>query len=252
MKVVGTDKIDKFSRKYDRSRKPLAEWLKKTRAAKWTKFADVKATFGTVDNPAGNEYIFNVGGNNFRLVALVVIVKETVLIKAIMTHEEYSKKYRIRINNEGPMGGAAVRKSCSKTRVCSVPADWNGLVTRTRPSLRPVTNDTEHAEAMEMLEKLAGVPAMNKAQSDFFEVLSDLIAKYEARRWFIDTAGISVIDVLKSLMDDHKMNASDLGRLLGNDRTLGYKILTGKRKLTTEQIKILADTFKVSTDLFIE
>jgi antitoxin component HigA of HigAB toxin-antitoxin module len=53
-------------------------------------------------------------------------------------------------------------------------------------------------------------------------------------------------------MEEHDMNASELGRLIGNDRTLGHKILTGKRALTTEQIRILADTFKVSTDLFIE
>jgi antitoxin component HigA of HigAB toxin-antitoxin module len=66
------------------------------------------------------------------------------------------------------------------------------------------------------------------------------------------TSGISVVDILKSFLQDHGMNASDLGRLIGRDRTLGHKILTGKRKLTTEQVKILADRFKVSTDLFIE
>jgi antitoxin component HigA of HigAB toxin-antitoxin module len=53
-------------------------------------------------------------------------------------------------------------------------------------------------------------------------------------------------------MEDHNITASQLGRMIGNDRTLGHKILTGKRKLTTEQIKILADTFNVSTDLFIK
>jgi mRNA interferase HigB len=94
MKVVGKDKIAKFSIKHNQARRPLVQWVKKTEAAKWTKFADVRATFGTVDNPKGNEYIFDIGGNNYRLIALVVIKNETVIIRTIMTHEEYSKKYR--------------------------------------------------------------------------------------------------------------------------------------------------------------
>jgi mRNA interferase HigB len=93
MKVIGKDKIARFGRKHNRARKPLAMWLKKTEAARWQKFADVKATFATADNPVNNEYIFNIGGN-YRLTAFVVIVNETVLIKSIMTHEQYSKKYK--------------------------------------------------------------------------------------------------------------------------------------------------------------
>lgn len=96
MKVIGKDRIARFGMKHNQARRPLTGWLKKTEAAKWTKFADVKATFGTVDNPGDNEYVFNIGGNNYRLIALVVITNGTVIIKSIMTHEWYSKKYRIR------------------------------------------------------------------------------------------------------------------------------------------------------------
>lgn len=95
MKVIGKDKIDKYKKKHSRARKPLNEWLKKTEAAVWNKFADVKDTFGSVDNPKGNEYVFDIGGNNYRLIALVVIVNKTVIVKTIMTHDEYDKKYKI-------------------------------------------------------------------------------------------------------------------------------------------------------------
>lgn len=94
MKVIGKGKIVKYSKKHSRARKPLAQWLLKTEAAKWTRSADIKATFNSVDNPAGNEYIFNVGGHNYRLVALVTIKNETVIVRTIMTHSEYSKKYK--------------------------------------------------------------------------------------------------------------------------------------------------------------
>lgn len=133
----------------------------------------------------------------------------------------------------------------------SIPGNWDDLVSAFL-RLRPIASDSAHSMAIAILERLATLPDMNKAQSDYFEVLSDIVAKYENKRWAIDTSDISVIDILKSFMEDHEMTASDLGRLIGNDRTLGHKILTGKRKLTTDQIKILSNRFKVSTDLFIE
>ncbi|MCP4451497.1 MAG: hypothetical protein GY809_08550 [Planctomycetes bacterium] len=46
------------------------------------------------------------------------------------------------------------------------------------------------------------------------------------------------------------MTQSDLGRLLG-ERTMGHKILAGKRQLAVAQVKILARTFKVSPALFM-
>jgi len=52
-------------------------------------------------------------------------------------------------------------------------------------------------------------------------------------------------------MEDHRMTGADLGRLIGGDRTIASKILNGKRKLTTEQVRILSNHFKVSADLFI-
>ena len=94
MKIIGKDKVVKYGKKHSRARKPLAVWLRITEASKWKRSADVKATFGYVDNPKGNEYVFNIGGNNYRLIALVVIKNETVIIKTIMTHSEYTKKYK--------------------------------------------------------------------------------------------------------------------------------------------------------------
>ncbi len=79
---------------------------------------------------------------------------------------------------------------------------------------------------------------------------AELVEDYESRKWPIDTTKVTVQEILQSFMDDHGMTASDLGRLLG-DRSLGHKILTGKRKLTTSQVKTLAGRFCVGADLFI-
>ena len=117
-------------------------------------------------------------------------------------------------------------------------------------SLRPIGSLAAHKKAVRMLKKLGEIDTMNTDQSDYFEVLAELVEDFERTRWPINTSKVSVPSILQSFLDDHGMTASDLGRLLG-ERTIGYKVLSGKRKLTTAQVKILADRFRVSADLLI-
>ena len=96
----------------------------------------------------------------------------------------------------------------------------------------------------------ATLDKQNSIATDYFDVLAELVAAYERIRWSINSVRVSVPAIIQSFLDDHEMTASDLGRLLG-ERTMGHKVLSGKRKLTTTQVKILANHFRVSTDLFI-
>jgi HTH-type transcriptional regulator/antitoxin HigA len=116
--------------------------------------------------------------------------------------------------------------------------------------LRPIHNATGYKKAMKVLEQLALQDDMNEDQSDYFTVLSGLVEKYERDRWPLASEKVSVPEILKSFMEDHGMSGSDLGRLLG-ERTIGHKVLSGKRKLTIDQVRILANHFRVSAELFI-
>ena len=44
------------------------------------------------------------------------------------------------------------------------------------------------------------------------------------------------VELIRSLMDEHSMSESDLGRLLG-DRSLGHRILSGQRELSKAHIR---------------
>jgi HTH-type transcriptional regulator/antitoxin HigA len=115
--------------------------------------------------------------------------------------------------------------------------------------LKPIRDDRTHAAAVAVVTLLAETGELNQDQSDYFDVLTNLIADYESQRWAM-APEFSVTQIIESFMEDHGMTQSDLGRTLG-DRTLGHKILTGKRQLTVPQIKTLAETFKVSPELFM-
>jgi HTH-type transcriptional regulator/antitoxin HigA len=129
-----------------------------------------------------------------------------------------------------------------------MPLNWYDLARDL--ALRPIHSDKVHRVAIRVLGRLASLDRMTKEQGDYFEVLASLVEDYEKTQWPIDTSRVTVIDTLQFLIEHNNMTASDLGRKLG-DRTLGHKLLTGKRKLTTAQVRKLADHFRVSTDVLI-
>ena len=89
----------------------------------------------------------------------------------------------------------------------------------------------------------------HKPLDELLQIKLALIEHYENHRYEIEDSDISPLDVLKDLMERHDMTASDLGRLLG-DRSLGSRILRGKRELSKKHIQILSERFKVSPSLF--
>lgn len=74
----------------------LADWYEAVEAVTWTKFADVRASFGKrVDRAvvASGEpvYVFNVAGNNMRIVAAIHFNTGMVYVLRVMTHEGYDQ-----------------------------------------------------------------------------------------------------------------------------------------------------------------
>jgi HTH-type transcriptional regulator/antitoxin HigA len=116
--------------------------------------------------------------------------------------------------------------------------------------LRPLHDEVDYDNALEAAESLVGSVKLSEDQADYLDVLTDIIQKYEARNYAVGKRGTS-LEALKRMLDEQGMSGSDLGRLLGN-RPLGGAVLRGERKLSRTHIRILAEHFKVSTDLFFD
>ena len=69
----------------------LEDWYNKTKEAKWNNFAEVKNTFNSVDLVGNKRYVFNIKGNSYRLVVIILFVPKYVYIRFIGTHAEYDK-----------------------------------------------------------------------------------------------------------------------------------------------------------------
>jgi mRNA interferase HigB len=50
---------------------------------------DVKAVFGSASFLGDNRVVFNIGGNNYRLVVAFRYDLQRVFVKQVVTHEEY-------------------------------------------------------------------------------------------------------------------------------------------------------------------
>ncbi len=114
--------------------------------------------------------------------------------------------------------------------------------------LRPLHDEVDYDNALEVAEALVGSVDLSEDQADYLDVLTDIIQKYETRRHAVGARG-TALDTLKRLLKELGLGGSDLGRLLGN-RPLGGAILRGERQLSKTHIRFLAEYFKVSTDLF--
>lgn len=83
---------------------------------------------------------------------------------------------------------------------------------------------------------------------DEIELLTLLIENYDQRHTGFNDA--NPIELLKSLMKEHKMKAVDLSRLLDVSEGLVSDMLHYKKGLSKETIRILSERFKLSQEAF--
>lgn len=89
MRIITFRKIKEFSLLNTDADIALREWYKKTQKAEWNCFADIKKSFNSADAAGNNRYVFNIRGNKYRLIAIVLFKMKTVYIRFIGTHREY-------------------------------------------------------------------------------------------------------------------------------------------------------------------
>lgn len=91
MRIITEKKLKDFAELHPDSRTALQNWVDTVKAAHWHDFADIKATFNSVDAIGNQRYVFNIRGNNYRLVVVIKFLPQFILIRFIGTHAEYDK-----------------------------------------------------------------------------------------------------------------------------------------------------------------
>lgn len=91
MRVIAKKTLVLFYTKHEDAETALEDWYEKTENSNWENFAQLKQTFNAVDNVGNNRYVFNIKGNHYCLVALILFRIKMVYIRFIGTHKEYDQ-----------------------------------------------------------------------------------------------------------------------------------------------------------------
>ena len=92
MQVIARRTLREFWEREPHAEMLLRVWYALVTKASWAGPWDIKAQFGTtVDFVGDNRVIFDIGGNNYRLVVRVSYQFKQVLVKFVGTHADYDK-----------------------------------------------------------------------------------------------------------------------------------------------------------------
>jgi len=90
VQIANLQVVDKFTQKFSDSRSALERWIELAEAATWTKLLDVQNTFPSAEDVKGH-IVFNIRGNNYRLITAINYDTQQVILLSILTHAEYDR-----------------------------------------------------------------------------------------------------------------------------------------------------------------
>lgn len=90
MRIISRKRLRQFWLLHPAAETPLRGWYHVVKNKLWNSFSAVRATFNSVD-VYERCHIFNVGGNNYRIIAAIHYNTHPVFILHVLTHAEYSK-----------------------------------------------------------------------------------------------------------------------------------------------------------------
>jgi mRNA interferase HigB len=88
MHIITQRRLKEFWEKHPQAQPSLQIWYNRTRSAQWNNFNDLRQVFPSADQ-VGKLTVFNISGNNYRLIALIDYQYQKVFIRDILTHAEY-------------------------------------------------------------------------------------------------------------------------------------------------------------------
>ena len=91
MRIFTEQTLNAYIQEHPEAKTALQEWTSIVKRSEWTCFADIKSTFNSVDNVGNQHFVFNIKGNNYRLVVVIKFTIKFVYIRFIGTHAEYDK-----------------------------------------------------------------------------------------------------------------------------------------------------------------
>lgn len=91
MRVISRRTLRDFIRQHPDAEPSLDRWYRVVRRASWRSLVDVRRVFPHADQ-VGRRTVFNIAGNNYRLIARINYRAQKLYVLAVLTHAEYDRE----------------------------------------------------------------------------------------------------------------------------------------------------------------
>ncbi|MEO6967048.1 MAG: type II toxin-antitoxin system HigB family toxin [Rhodanobacteraceae bacterium] len=91
MRIIAVGTLRRFWERHPDSEQPLKAWYDEAKHASWTTPQEIKNHYASASFVGSNRVIFNIKGNDYRLIAAVAYRFQAVYIKFIGTHAQYNR-----------------------------------------------------------------------------------------------------------------------------------------------------------------
>jgi mRNA interferase HigB len=89
LRVISKPILREFWARHPNAEGRLRAWYQEAKAADWAGPVDIKNTYPSASFLGDNRVVFNIGGNDYRLVVRIKYEFRVVYIRFVGTHAEY-------------------------------------------------------------------------------------------------------------------------------------------------------------------
>jgi mRNA interferase HigB len=91
MRIISRKRLVEFWEIHPDAEQPLRAWYAETKKATWKTPAEIKAIYRNASILPHNRVVFNIKGNEYRIVVIVEYTQGKLFIRFIGTHSEYNR-----------------------------------------------------------------------------------------------------------------------------------------------------------------
>ena len=91
MRIISRKALRDFWAKHADAEQPLRAWFDDAKRAKWRGPGDIKSVYRNASLVGNNRVVFNIKGNDYRLIVAINYVAGIVYIRFVGTHSQYDR-----------------------------------------------------------------------------------------------------------------------------------------------------------------
>lgn len=91
MHVISLRTLRQFWKIHPDSEQPLRAWYAIARRAQWRTPAEIQVVYASASFVGNNRVVFNIKGNDYRLIVLAEYTKGKLFVRFVGTHAEYDR-----------------------------------------------------------------------------------------------------------------------------------------------------------------